>query len=283
MKNIHVIKTDKPSRLFIDIDDNKLKICVPLGGEHMMNQNIYITSDEKIKEGDYWIYISPPEWKDTDRIEVVRNVLPNSWFCKLHDKENYKKIILTTDTELIKDGVQAIDDEFLEWFVKNPSCEWVENERLENGQYVDRFADGSVVEGIYENYKIITPSKEDMNPFEIPNVLPDDVFNKSLEELAEKEYPKLIIENPSCNGYNEPKHIDINEECRNAFMEGVKSDKAKDYWFDIFKKNKEKMYSEEDMREAIIFGLNGMYGYQWGKEGQTENQINKYLQELKKK
>jgi hypothetical protein len=45
----------------------------------------------------------------------------------------------------------------------------------------------------------------------------------------------------------------------------------------------EQMYSKKDMREAIIFGLNGMYGYQWGKEGQTENQINKYLQELKKK
>jgi hypothetical protein len=37
-----------------------------------------------------------------------------------------KKIILTTDQDLIKDGVQAIDDEFLEWFTNNPSCEEVE-------------------------------------------------------------------------------------------------------------------------------------------------------------
>ena len=37
-----------------------------------------------------------------------------------------RKIILTTDQDLIKDGVQAIDDEFSEWFVKNPSCESVE-------------------------------------------------------------------------------------------------------------------------------------------------------------
>jgi hypothetical protein len=36
------------------------------------------------------------------------------------------KIILTTDQDLIKDGVQAIDDEFLEWFVNNTSCEEVE-------------------------------------------------------------------------------------------------------------------------------------------------------------
>ena len=36
------------------------------------------------------------------------------------------KVILTTNKLLIKDGVQAIDDDFLEWFVKNPSCERVE-------------------------------------------------------------------------------------------------------------------------------------------------------------
>jgi len=45
----------------------------------------------------------------------------------------------------------------------------------------------------------------------------------------------------------------------------------------------EKMFSEEDMRKAIIFGLDGMYGFQWGKQGQTENQINKYLKQFKKK
>jgi len=36
------------------------------------------------------------------------------------------KVILTTNKLLIKDGVQSIDDEFLEWFVKNSSCERVE-------------------------------------------------------------------------------------------------------------------------------------------------------------
>jgi hypothetical protein len=40
-------------------------------------------------------------------------------------KSEYLEIILTTDDRLIADGVQAIDDEILEWFVKNPSCEYV--------------------------------------------------------------------------------------------------------------------------------------------------------------
>jgi hypothetical protein len=113
---------------------------------HVLQENIYITSDEEIKEGDY--YITP------------NNSILKSLGQMLTNVEDYKKIILTTDQDLIKDDVQTIDDDFLEWFVKNPSCEEVETERLEDGKYVDRFADGSVVEGVYENYKIIIPKEE---------------------------------------------------------------------------------------------------------------------------
>ena len=39
------------------------------------------------------------------------------------------KVILTTNKLLIKDGVQAIDDDFLEWFTQNSSCEFIEVEK----------------------------------------------------------------------------------------------------------------------------------------------------------
>ena len=79
-------------------------------------------------------------------------------------------------------------------------------------------------------------------------------MNKELEEAAVRKYGTSIYE------YEQ---ID-------AFIEGAN-------W------QEKRMYSEKDMREAIIFGLGGMYGYQWGKEGETDNQINRYLEELKKK
>ena len=115
MKNIHLLPTDKPSRLAI-LHDNKLHIGTSFKKDFNVSpQNIYITSDEEIKEGDYGIH------------PITLNI------SKHHSKDNnltqgWKKIILTTDQDLIKDGVQAIDDEFLEWFVKNPSCEGVEIE-----------------------------------------------------------------------------------------------------------------------------------------------------------
>jgi hypothetical protein len=234
---------------------------------YKIGENIYITNESDIKENDY-VIVSCSE-VNIEEVRIVTGYYNEQFLfddkSQIH-MDYCKKIILTTNEELIKNGVQSIDDNFLKWFVNNPSCEYVEiesNYRVKSGT-IEEHKQGVAGYEYYE-YKIIIPQeelkqvpiendefcyysglpspiayKENMNPFELPNVLPDDVFNKSLEELAEKEYPKLIVENPSCNGYNEPNHIDINEECRNSFMEGVKSDEAKEYWFDVFKKNKEK-------------------------------------------
>jgi hypothetical protein len=65
-----------------------------------------------------------------------------------------RKIILTTDQDLIKDGVQAIDYEFLDWFVKNP-CERVELEKFEDGDCVI-----AGKEYINYSYEIIIPQEE---------------------------------------------------------------------------------------------------------------------------
>jgi hypothetical protein len=148
MKNLHLLPTDKPSSLFIDIDDKKLKICVPLGGEHMMNQHIYITSNEEIKEGDWACHKNITN----DKYQIVKCNSSN----KESIQEHWKKIILTTDQDLIKDGVQSIDDEFLEWFVKNPSCESVEVDRDE--REVGNHLGGIATE--YGDYKIIIPQEK---------------------------------------------------------------------------------------------------------------------------
>ena len=113
MKNVHVIPTDKPSRLHLG--NSGLVLCdLNYSSNTINSQNIYITSDEEIKEGDWYIYLGQIN-KRTRKNPKAEYSFPN-----------YKKIILTTDPQLIAGGVQAIDDTFLEWFVKNPSCERVE-------------------------------------------------------------------------------------------------------------------------------------------------------------
>jgi hypothetical protein len=136
MKNIHIIPTDKPSRLVLRNADNKLVRHTPITKWHSVNQNIYITSDEEIKERDYIL--------ETDN--NTTNIADKDYYRNEFDF----KIILTTDQDLIKDGVQAIDGEFLEWFVKNPSCEEVEVEDLWNNDN----------EFTHSHYEIIVPKEE---------------------------------------------------------------------------------------------------------------------------
>jgi hypothetical protein len=123
MKNIHVLPTDKPSRLYSD--KGKLWLDDLVYADN--NQHIYITSDEEIKDGadvkDKWVISEYGFVVKADRIENNYLIQSNGGSNYLH---YYKFIILTTDQDLIKDGVQAIDDDFLECFVKNPSCESIE-------------------------------------------------------------------------------------------------------------------------------------------------------------
>ena len=145
MKNIHVLPTDKPSRLHNkngelgNYPSTKLYIEDFKGNQHN-SFHIYITSDEEIKEGDWYYYNST----------VRKHVAPKGYSTK-----DFKKIILTTDQDLIKDGVQPIDDEFLEWFVKNPSCEEVEVKYDK-----DIFPYGVETSNGYGWYKIIIPKEE---------------------------------------------------------------------------------------------------------------------------
>jgi hypothetical protein len=108
MKNIFIIPTNQPSRLSVEYGDILITDS-PTYGEN--NQHLYITNDERIKE--YY------------HLNLTHDMVLKSVFRPSSDK-NCKNIILTTDPNLIKEGVQSIDDEFLEWFEKNSSCEFVE-------------------------------------------------------------------------------------------------------------------------------------------------------------
>ena len=112
MRNIFLLPTDKPSRLYEFGGEYHLQIK---SQENFRSQHIYITSEKEIKEGD-WVLNT-----NTNSIAKYTGHGSMDWWVK---------IILTTDPDLIKDGIQAIDDEFLEWFIKNPSCEEVDIESM---------------------------------------------------------------------------------------------------------------------------------------------------------
>ena len=148
MKNIHVIPTTEATNLIYH--NGRYELLLPPEDKETWNNNvgkyIYITSDEQIKEGDWFICLehSIEDWKFNSEIAqrlvskqnkelfegwingVITSDLIGDRLQGNYQIEYCKKIILTTDLELIKNGVQPIDDEFLVWFVTHPTCEFVE-------------------------------------------------------------------------------------------------------------------------------------------------------------
>jgi hypothetical protein len=230
MKNIFVLPTDKPSRLLqclkvIELLDKKW--LSPIG---KVNRNIYITDDSEIKVGD-WSYDSRGFVEKVDEsydLEVI-NALG-------------KKIILTTDPQLIADGVQAIDDNFLEWFVKNPSCESVGFvvENYKEDEWVDDDFGGEIYTFEYERYKIIIPQEEPkqetleeaVNAFKKTNVYTNEIKQKqersySEEDLRTAYFSGIKTTGEGWNGeYANGNNPSIEEEFQEGFQE----------WFEQYKK-----------------------------------------------
>ena len=252
MKNIHILPTDKPSRLhyYNHIDS------LGLSKEYLkwkQGRNIYITSDEEIKEGEEYWFLTKDSMVLKSKNTNEKGYSPKG-----------KKIILTTDQDLIKDGIQTINDEFLEWFVKNPSCEYIEIENV-----YDKFLNGDKrsVSDFRKKYKINIPKEEpkqcdickraprlegtnkcescysvvrhvlEQDPELKDKLLPDlRKKQETLEEVAEKEFP--LLDTQFCRtGATEEENFQLLGH-RKSFIKGAK-------W------QQERMYSENDLKEAF--------------------------------
>jgi hypothetical protein len=296
MKNIHILPTDKPSRLTRALHyTNSLRLVhknYKCDVKDEQYQNIYITSDERPNTNEYYIIDDIHEVLKNDSLKFIDN--------------NCKKIILTTDQDLIKDGVQEINDEFLEWFVKNPSCEEV--------KVVDVRSLG--VYGSYCPYKIDVPKEEieilkeelidcpkcrtsdfkNCHSVRCP-MRKDEIKQETLEEAAEKysenweEITGLDYENTVPSEVNK---LD--------FINGAKWQQAQNQIKDIipalvdFKhecinmpsqcKPDNLLYSFDDIKNALLAGINiyrqsisGMYS---NSEVFRNNAIKDYLANIQK-
>jgi hypothetical protein len=243
MKNLHILPTDKPSRLFkianvFVFDVNGIKYTERYKQLHKyINQNIYITSDEDIMIYDYY----------TAGVDIFQ-CLSSAELEDLSIDSYCKKIILSTDQDLIKDGVQAIDDEFLEWFVKNPSCDKVEVVDDWNSPRIDAY-----------EYKIIIPKEEPKQEhskfLSCCKSLEECHCGKNKETLEEAgvAYAKTVNQNHTSHML--------------GFHNGAK-------W------QQERSYSEEDLKQAFNVGFNVGYNDETSPSYLT---FEKWFEQFKKK
>jgi hypothetical protein len=214
MKNLHILPTDNYSQLVNSTSKYGglflSKYYSPMKDMGDSYQNIYITSDENPKEGDWFLGANNIVYSFTS--DDVKNGF----------KPKGKKIILTTDQDLIKDGVQAIDDEFLEWFVKNPSCDYVEIDKLPDLQSYNE-----ITYKCNSVYQIIIPLEFSLNK---------NIFNKicSLDETQEEAKQETLEEAAKLTALNQydQRHQDFED----GFILGAN--------YQV-----ERMYSEKDLKQ----------------------------------
>ena len=137
------------------------------------NKHIYITSDKKIKNRDWYIADNKVYRASVDHMPELY-----TYSCK--------KIILTTNDQLIKDGVQAIDEEFLKWVVKNPSCDFIRTLKV---PYFDESS---------HSYLLAIPKEESKQ--ELSLKINDEFLDTTLKEILYtlmEEFDNLVTENSS--------------------------------------------------------------------------------------
>jgi hypothetical protein len=201
MKNIHILSTDKPSRIAYyqestSYNEPILQLVSHTSSDYKY-QNIYITSEEEIKINDYitdgylvW------QWKDNSSLL------------------GRKKVVLTTNQDLITCGVQSVDDKFLEWVIKNPTCDFVKTEKWLNDE-------GNV---IYSRILPKEPRFEDSfeNPTDIMNIS-NIMFG--VQEVTINQFPLESVElfnqdNKSLGLINELQLLDVQCQIAERQLEG---------------------------------------------------------------
>jgi hypothetical protein len=176
MKNLFLVYTDKPSYLTLRHKNNDILFSTAdffynnkiLDTKINTNFNLYVTSNEETKEGD-WVY-----FKSTSEIIIV----PEGGF-----KENFcKKIILTTDPDLIKDGIQKIPNKFIEDYIQNPNLEYIDVDSININTNVS-------------HYKIVTHKKNNSVKIQVfCGTSIEDKCRNQLHPLNEVKKAKQIID-----------------------------------------------------------------------------------------
>jgi hypothetical protein len=260
MKNIHILETNQPSRLHL-IEDKLLLTTKCSIGVCDTEVHLYITSDEEIKEGDVVLF---------NNIETVICTYSNNGeflfsgdltSSSNHHFSNFKKIILTTDSTLITDGVQAIDDTFLDWLVQNPSCEFI-----------------PIITTIVSN-SIIYKTNIGAESFR------KEPKQETLEEVAELDLSNLCYydkRNPDYTPYNED---DLTEMPNYCFCDNCFYGRTK--LTEQLIMQAERMYSEEEVEQLLYEVVNDSHcSSQRVKQPNSNNCaefVNNWFEKFKKK
>lgn len=233
MKKIFIFQTNQPSRLVkiyndADREDLTVKLDIQVNDDFKGYTYIYITSNEKEQKGDWTIIVNEKSIKLAKGFFWDFGVL-------------YYRIILKTDQTLIADGIKNIDNDLLEWFLKNPTCEELEVEKGYLGM-AGFIKSNELISKDKLIYKITIPQEEPKQDWYCPKcksyVSPESV---TFEEIHQVCNTSVITDEPK-------QDLDVKELNR---IDDLEIEEMSNDWETMKQQGKPKQETLEEVAERL--------------------------------
>jgi hypothetical protein len=240
-KNIFLLETQNPGMPLFK-RGNSLGY-IPLSEDHELGNlryfNIYITNDEKAADGDWClattlcnsgygiresVFKMDPEQRDAME------------FLGGQEKSGVLKIVITSDPDLMGDGVSEVHIKFIEWLLKNP-----EERRIQVvKKSVNVIKKGRGCAKLTNGYRVLIPREPKVWPYSKSKILAiSNLIKEHKRTNSEKEslsLDDLLLNYADVNLYP---GLSLHTIIRNAYNNGA---------INISKI----LYSEDEVKELLI-------------------------------
>ena len=190
LRKVHKVDADK-SDILLDTIDGRLYYTPDFNQEKTVNvkpQHLYITTDENIKEGNWYLGYLSRGWQLFQKTSAT------------FKHKIVRKIVATTNPKLIANGVASVPQQFIQDYCNKPVDEvWIEVENitvphgrvLGSGEVIIRSSVEVIGQRIKKNHKneIIIHNVEDLLLMECLNAieyLTDELNTNQFDTLIKK-------------------------------------------------------------------------------------------------
>ncbi len=197
---IIMLPTEKATNHTLWLTNNNQLIHTHVSGEYLTKytpQNLYIISDDEIKEGDWYI-------DDTDAIR--QSITSNKEYWGV--RKDYKKIIATTDSEL-KKTIEYRPEAFQHKELPQPSPQFI-------AKFIESYNKGDIITDILVEYEYFNYNLDELRERHLNNL--PHIYQEEKLKVDRNNHITITKVKDSWN------KEEVEAHCKHAFKCGMESE-----------------------------------------------------------